>query len=291
MIRKFLMGFALGVAVEKWMNLSGDDLPLGQSSFFMKESLGVSDDDIPVYYYRSSGWTQKDDLYICFPGYTRNAKSFLERLIPVAEEYNLLIVCPEFSEKKYPGACWYQEGNISDLDDVGGVIQKRSQWTFRVIDKLISRVIRRTHAKGKIILFGHSAGAQLMHRYSLFGKSELADEIICANAGWFTFPDFHVPYPYGLQGLPYSEKELKRALGRKVIHLMGGDDLSREAPFRTTKEADAQGLNRMERCNNYFHYAESKAYECKCPFHWELKVIPGVKHQGVKMFTKYMEMK
>ena len=51
--------------------------------------------------------------------------------------------------------------------------------------------------------------------------------------------------------------------------------------YRTS--VDAQGMNRMERCTNYFWQCKAKAEELKVPFRWKLETVEGAAHQGVKM--------
>ena len=265
-------------------------LPVGESTYFMEEGSGLCRAPVPVYYYRPVTWMEEDPVFIAFPGYTRKAERFEKGLEELAVKYNMLIACPEFSSKKYPGARWYQEGNISDKEGEGCHIQPRREWTFDAIDHVAAAVRRRTHARGKVILFSHSAGGQLMHRYSLFSSHPSADAIVCANAGWFTMPDWTVSYPYGIKDMNVSDGDLARAFARPVIMLMGGNDVSREKPFRDTPEADAQGRNRMERCTNYFHFCEKQALSLHVPFRWQLKVVEGAAHEGVKMAEGAMKL-
>ena len=265
-------------------------LPVGESRYVLTEKKGATRDGIPVYYFRPPTWREEDPVFIAFPGYTRNAKGFAKRLEDLAVKYNVLIACPEFSAKKYPGACCYQEGNMTDCDDVTGTIQPRKAWNFDTIDRLTEAIRRRCHAKGKVLLFGHSAGGQLMHRYSLFSERAVADAILCANAGWFTMPDRQIPFPYGIQNLDCSDRELRRAFSRPVIMLMGSLDVSREKPFRDTAEADAQGQTRMERCQNYFRACEAKAQELHAPFRWQMHVVEGAAHEGGKMAEGAMRL-
>lgn len=265
-------------------------LPVGESLYFLSEKKGATKEGIPVYYFRPPTWAEEDPVFIAFPGYTRNAKGFAKRLESLAVKYNMVIACPEFSTKKYPGACCYQEGNMTDKDDMTGTIQPRKKWNFDTIDRLVEAIRARAHAKGKVLLFGHSAGGQLMHRYSLFSEGATADAILCANAGWFTMPDRHIPFPYGIQNLDSNDRELIRAFSRPVILLMGSLDVSREKPFRDTKEADAQGRTRMERCQNYFHACEAKAKELHAPFCWQIHVVDGAAHEGGKMAEGAMKL-
>ncbi|WP_296955537.1 alpha/beta hydrolase [uncultured Dialister sp.] len=265
-------------------------LTVGESRYFMDEPTGVNKDPVEVYYYRPPTWSEGDPVFIAFPGYTRTGDKFRTRLEPLAVKYNMLIASPKFSAEKYPGARWYQEGNISDAEGEEGHIQPRDEWTFSAIDRVIGSVRRRTRCKGKVYLFGHSAGGQFMHRYSLFGDNPRVDAIICANSGWFTMPDEKIAYPYGMKDLPVSRGDFIRAFSRPVYMLMGGNDISRKKPFRDTPEADAQGMNRMERCNNYFKACEEKAKELNIPFRWQKSIVPGAAHEGVKMAEGAMKL-
>lgn len=170
-VTKALAALALGaVTAYLFPRRKDSSLPVGESSYFLEDRSGTCGEPIPVYYYKPATWTEDQPVFIAFPGYTRKAERFEKHLEELAVRYNMLIACPEFSTKKYPGARWYQEGNISDAEGEKGTIQPRQQWTFDAIDHVTGAVRRRTHAKGKVILFGHSAGGQLMHRYSLFAS-------------------------------------------------------------------------------------------------------------------------
>ena len=192
----------------------------------------------------------------------------------------MLIVCLELTERKYPGAEWYQEGGIMDAD---GHIREKEERTFSAADRIVAEVKNRTQAAGEIILFGHSAGGQFVHRWALLGGKKNVDVIAVANSGWFTMPDRDIDYPYGIKNVGITDEELGEAFAEPVILFMGEKDVERKPPFRDTPEADAQGMNRMERCTKYFHQCRAKAEELQVPFLWKLETVEGVAHQGVKM--------
>ena len=280
---------ATGLLAFHFLKRKEDILPAGESSQLQEDRSGVNRDPIPIFYYRPVTWTEDEPVFIAFPGYTRRAESYEKHLEELAVKYNMLIASPEFSMKKFPDDRWYQEGNMIDKEE-NGTIQPRKEWTFSAVNHVISAVRKKSRAKGKVILFGHSAGGQLMHRFSLFAEENGADEIVCANSGWFTMPDEEIPFPYGTKDLPLTDRDYERAFARPVTMLMGGKDISRKKPFRDTKESDAQGLNRMERCNNYFHACEAKAHALSVPFLWKLGVVEGSAHEGVKMAEGAMKL-
>ena len=255
-------------------------IPAGESMSCIRERTGVNQDALWLYYYRPGRWTEKDAVFIAFHGFGRAGAEYCKALRKLAEERNMLIVCPELTERKYPGAEWYQEGGIMDTD---GHVREKEKRTFSVVDWIVEEVKSRTQATGKVILFGHSAGGQFVHRWTLLGGKKVVDVIAVANSGWFTMPDRDIDYPYGIKNVGVTDKELAEAFAKPVILFMGGNDVERKPPFRDTPEADAQGMNRMERCTNYFHQCRAKAEELRVPFRWKLETVEGVAHQGVKM--------
>ena len=64
------------------------------------------------------------------------------------------------------------------------------------------------------LLYGHSAGAQFVHRYLYFVPEARVAKVVAANAGWWTLPDLAVGFPYGLRGSVVHEAGLKAMLQR-----------------------------------------------------------------------------
>ena len=268
---------------KKSKKVGAQPVPVGESISYMPEQEGATHDPLRLFYYRPLHWREDRPVFIAFHGFGRKADRFCEALRSLAEEKNALVVCPEFSEKKFPGCCRYQEGNMTDKDGVGGAILPKEEWTFSVADRMIEEVRNRTQTKGKLILFGHSAGGQFLHRRSLFGGEEQADVAAIANAGWFTMPDREFPFPYGIQNVDISDEELARAFAKPVILFTGSEDVERNPPFRDTPEADAQGMNRRERNIRYFNACKKKADALGVPFRWKLETVEGVGHDGAEM--------
>lgn len=99
-------------------------VPAGESMSCIRERTGVNEDALCLYYYRPGRWTEKDAVFIAFHGFGRDGAEYCKALRKLAEERNMLIVCPELTERKYPGAEWYQEGGIMDAD--GHIREKKS---------------------------------------------------------------------------------------------------------------------------------------------------------------------
>ncbi|WP_094604407.1 hypothetical protein SPSIL_053700 [Sporomusa silvacetica DSM 10669] len=160
-------------------------LEVGAGMFTMQEATGANANDLNVFYYCPAGWTPDKPVVLVQHGFQRNAQEYRDGWIKFAEQYDLLVICPEFSEGKYPGVRYYNTGNISDRDDEPGRLQPKDKWVFPVIQHVIREVKLRFGAIGNFTLFGHSAGAQFVHRYMFFSDEAQVSQIIVANAGWY----------------------------------------------------------------------------------------------------------
>ena len=259
-------------------------LGIGSGVFEIQETTGTDASPLRSYYHRPAGWADGDPIVIVFHGLNRNAKEYCDGWAAYADAHNYLIICPEFTQAKYPGVRYYNLGNVTDSEDMGGTIQPQDQWIFPVIDHVIQETKLAANAKkSKVILFAHSAGAQLIHRYILFGGDTNANLIIASNAGWYTMTDFDTEYPYGLQNVPVQENTLKKAFAKPVLILLGEQDVQRTKVLRKTIEADLQGQNRLERGKYFYESAKLEAEILHTPFNWKLSIVPNVGHDGVKM--------
>lgn len=262
-----------------------EPLNVGSGIFAMPETTGANSNNLRVFYYRPANWTPDKPIVIVQHGLQRNAEEYRDGWKKYAEQYNLLVVCPEFSKDKYPGVRYYNTGNISDTDDNTGQLQPKSEWIFPVINHVFNEIQMRSGATSNTFtLFGHSAGAQFVHRYVLFAGKTQAERIIFANAGWYTMTDANVDFPYGIKNMSMSKDDLAEAFAKPVTILLGEKDNDpNNKVLRHTLEADTQGLNRFERGNRFYYEAKEKAAELGVPFNWQLITVPGVGHSDIGM--------
>lgn len=259
-------------------------LDVGAGMFTMPEKSGVNNKDLRVFYYRPSGWTPDKPIVIVQHGVQRNAEAYRDSWKQDADKYNLLVICPEFSEEKYPGVRYYNIANVVGSDE-NGKLQPRNQWIFPVSDRVFDQVrVRSGATSDTFILFGHSAGAQMVHRYIFFDKETKAGIIIAANAGWYTMPDRNIAFPYGIEDMPLTDEDLAGAFAKQVIILLGEKDNNpNHKVLRHTQQADNQGMNRLERGRYFYNAAKAKAEELGVPFKWQLITVPRVGHNDAGM--------
>jgi len=276
----FILGFFMCSVTVGCANApSINPLSSGAGMFTMPEDTGVNHEDLRVFYYRPAGWTPDKETVIVLHGVQRNAEEYRDEWKKYADDYNLLVICPDFSENKYPGVGYYNVGNMMNDDHESGTLQPREKWIFSVIDRVFNEVhVRSGATTDTFTLFGHSAGAQFVHRYLLFSPESKAKRIISANAGWYTMPDQGVPFPYGLKNVPMTNENFAQAYARAVIILLGENDTKTGGVLRQTSLAERQGINRFERGNNFFTMSKDMAKALRVPFNWELITVPGVGH-------------
>lgn len=259
-------------------------MEVGSGLFTLPEASCVDAEPIRVFHHRPAGWKVDGPILIVLHGVNRDADRYLAEWRDLAEAANVLVICPEFTMARYPGARWYNLGNVVERER-GGVLRHPDAWTFGVVDRVFVDVRRRTGAlRESFALFGHSAGAQFVHRYALLAKGSAASPIIVANAGWYTMPNADIAFPYGLGGLALGDEALSAALKRPVTILLGDQDIDPAHPsLRRNPEADVQGLHRFERGHAFFAQAGREAARLKSEFRWRLRVAPEVAHENAGM--------
>jgi pimeloyl-ACP methyl ester carboxylesterase len=123
------------------------------------------------------------------------------------------------------------------------------------LDAILDEVGAQTGAStDKIYLFGCSGGAQFTHRYTMAHPQRVARAVV-ASAGWFTFPDSGIAYPYGIgqrgspsRGLRFDPEEFLRV----PIAVFVGDRDSTSASMRHNEMVDAkQGMTRFDRARTW----------------------------------------
>ena len=92
------------------------------------------------------------------------------------------------------------------------------------------------------------------------------------------------PFPYSLVGSPVGEAELRAALARRVVLLIGekDDDPDDENLFNS-EAAKREGASRLDRGENFFKMATTVASDLGVKLAWELVEVPDVAHNGETM--------
>jgi poly(3-hydroxybutyrate) depolymerase len=237
---------------------------------------------VPVYVYEPAKLRRDAPVLFVLHGMYRNAEDYLEAWIPEADRHRVLLVAPEFSGSRYRSSRVYQAGNVLDAR---GRPNERRRWVFAEIERIFDRVRETTGNRSRrYLLYGHSAGAQFVHRMAMLMPEARFAKAVAANAGSYTMADFELGYPFGLRGVPVDPKQLRAALGRPLVVLLGErDDDPKDPHLPDTAAARRQGAHRLARGRAFFRRAERVARELGADFAWRLETVPGVGHDHRRM--------
>lgn len=242
---------------------------------------GWAGPDLPVYYHRPAGLAPDAPIMIVMHGNGRDAERYRNEWAPVAERGRFTVIVPHFARSDFPTTRSYNVGNLRTAD--GEPIPERL-WSFSAIEPLFEEVRQAIGSTRKTYyLFGHSAGSQFVHRFLYWKPQARVETAFPANAGWYTMPDYTIAYPYGLKGSGLPERNLARSLSRKVVILLGGQDIKRDPDLRTTPEAMQQGPHRLARGGHFYYAAQRAARRLRVPFRWDKALVEGAGHENGKM--------
>jgi hypothetical protein len=257
--------------------IDSSGIPVGSGNYVFTDMRGNADRPIRVYTYRPATWNASGPVLIVMHGADRSALPSRDVWAPYGDLFSCLIVAPEFSLKYYPDDSWYAGGHLFD-----GQMnwQPKQNWTYMAIEHLFDDIRNRTGARQETyLLFGHSAGAQFVHRMVTFLPEARFSRAVAANAGVYAMPTYSVEYGFGLRGSPLREVDLPKVFARKLIIMSGTDDTNpKDSGLANFAEAEAQGSTRFERAKNYYATARREAESRGVPLNWEYHVVPGIGH-------------
>jgi poly(3-hydroxybutyrate) depolymerase len=238
--------------------------------------------DLPVWYQLPDTVSADTPVVFVMHGVNRDADRYRDEWAALARKHGFIVVVPQFSREDFPGSRGYNTGYFSEKD---GTPRPRALWSFAAIEPLFDDVRRRFGTSDtRYDIYGHSAGAQFVHRYVLFMPEARIGRAIAANAGWYTMPDRMIAFPYGLGETPVDAAGLKQSLGQPLTVLLGTADTDREdKDLRKTPEADAQGPHRYARGQAFYAAGQKAATDAGAAFGWRLERVPGIGHSNAGM--------
>lgn len=279
------------VVIASWL-ISGPasaELAPGTGSFVYVDTANHPDKPVTVWYHRPEGTDSNVPVVFVMHGVKRNGATYRDNWIALADANKFLVVVPEFSKKAFPGSWRYNMGNVFRA---AGGRKPADEWAFTFIENIFE-ALRREHelTAQKYDIFGHSAGAQFVHRMVLFMPGARIRTAIAANAGWYTMVDPNVAMPYGLAETETGAAQIRDALGTRLIVLLGeADNNPNHRYLRRSSEAMAQGAHRFERGQKFFATARQRAESTGARFAWQLETVPGVGHSNRKMAPAAAEL-
>ncbi|MEM8922459.1 MAG: hypothetical protein AAGD35_03085 [Actinomycetota bacterium] len=218
-------------------------------------------------------------MLIVMPGLKRNADQYRDAWAETAAERGLLLVVPELPAERFPQPA-YNLGGLLDADGRPSPVERR---TFALIDALFAHLGGRSAERDGFHLYGHSAGAQFVHRYLLFSRTDDVLGAVSANAGWYTLPDPDLAYPFGLADAPVHN-DPKDIVELPLTVLLGAEDRNPAANhLAATDGALAQGPHRFARGQAFMAAGRRLADRLEVPLRWRLGVVDGIGHSNKGM--------
>lgn len=270
-----LLGLPLAAAAQTQLAL-----PVGKGSFAYVDTASGTAKALTIWYYKPAVLKATSRVLFVMHGANRNGDVYRDHWQRYAEKYNFLLVVPEFSKQDFSEAD-YQFGNVRDPD--------RSRWNFFIIERIFDQVrANESLSASHYDLYGHSAGAQFVHRFMLFMPAPRVATAIAANAGTYTlprYPDAQQPgFPWSLDTALVDTAGLKADFSRRLIVMLGEQDTDPQHPqLSKKKEAMAQGRFRYERGQYFYRIAQEQASVLQTPLAWQLIGVPGVAHSDSGM--------
>lgn len=201
----------------------------------------------------------------------------------LAEGRNIVVLSPMFREKHFPSASAFQCGNTYNKAKHEN---PRSLWTYTCVDGAFALARNKLRLQAsQYYMYGHSAGAQFVHRFMYWCPNSPVAAAAAANAGWYTLPDAKVKWPYGVRGTPaHTKGRLQRYLSARLMVLLGdADNDVNDKHLRRNERVKSQGPHRLARGLNFVEACKALAegLGVECGVHGV--VVPGVAHDGKRM--------
>ncbi|OIQ85182.1 hypothetical protein GALL_329740 [mine drainage metagenome] len=207
-------------------------------------------------------------LLVAVHGVRRNAAEQWDAFAEQARQAPCHLLVPCFDEKSYPD---YQRlgrperGQRADLHLIALVARLADQHGFDPAD---------------LRLFGHSGGAQFVHRF-VMAHPELVHRYALSAAGWYTFPDDTLDYPLGTHHLParfprFDPQRYLRVPGRVFV----GEREHAQSPLLRRGDAvdTAQGCDRRDRARRWVGAMREAARTHAMPPVLDLVELPDAAH-------------
>jgi hypothetical protein len=273
--------------VEKKIEIKSTDslLLYGTSDFTFNNYTPLNNKPVKVYFHIPPYSNKNTPILFVFHGDERDALTCRNALIGSSNELNFIIIAPEFSEQYFSGGDSYNLGNIFvDGDNPSTLtLNAENTWTFSIIEPIFD------YFKGKAgslasnyDIFGHSAGAQFVHRYLQFKPTAKINKAVISAAGWYTMFDKTVDFPYGIKKSPVEQYDFRGTFSKKIFVIVGGNDNNpNAASLRRNEIVDKQGLNRLDRAQYFYTQIRNTALITNATFNWTYSVLPKVGHDFV----------
>lgn len=237
---------------------------------------------IKVYAYKPKHCPADGKILLVFSGFERNAREYMRRAKLIAQQACLTVYAPDLDRERFPR--WrYQRGGL-----IGAADQKTDNCMGLFLSEFISWARNREgRPSAPYILFGHSAGAQMLSRVSAYCPVAGPSRIVVANPSAYVAASLAEDVPYGFRDFSNStdrQQRLKDYLAQPITIYLGSEDVG-NVRLDNSSGARRQGRNRFERGRFVYQAARLAARRRGWPFNWQLVVADGAGHSSQQMLS------
>ena len=264
--------------------------PNTTGSFIFTPQAPLNRPPVEIFYHIPDGDITTMPILMSLHGASRNGESYRDYWIQMANEHGFIVIAPEFSAANYPElGDNYNMSNIFDDGDNPSLetFNDKSEWTFSTLDPLFDYVkVAASNIRETYNAWGHSGGAQFLHRFVTYLPNSKLDIAVCSNAGWYTVAENGVSFPYGIDNGQLPTTDLITAYSKKLIVHLGKNDTNSDSStgIRRNDVVDAQqGIHRFERGQYFFNTSQATAQNMEVTFNWEKHEVAGIGHEAQLM--------
>ena len=236
--------------------------------------------DIDIFYSSPKSINANTKLLFLVHGGSRAAEKYINDWISFSKDRNVVLVAPEFSKKYYPEYAFLMmsKENGKSLNDESLYINNSLGLLFDFFKAKLKL------STSNYRLYGHSGGSQFVHRYLLLSNDTRIEKAAMANAGFYTFLDDEITYPFGTKKMKISDERIKWFYRLKGgIFLGSADNDSNHESLPRMRKARKQGKNRLERGKNFFEDLVKYGVDNNLPFRWRFQIVSNVGHSNIGM--------
>ena len=236
--------------------------------------------DIQIYYSVPPTITEKTKIIFIIHGASRKAEQSLNDWLPLVEGRDVVLIAPEFSKEFYNEYAY-----LMKTTKTGRKLKDASRDLESSLGNIFNFFVSKLKiSTKKFRLYGHSGGSQFVHRYLLLSDETRVDKVAMANAGFYTFANPAIKYPFGIKNMDVSDERLQWFLSLKGgVFLVGVDNNPKHSSLPVMRKAKKQGDHRLERGTNFFNHLVGLGVKKNMPFRWRYQVVPGVSHDNAGM--------
>lgn len=261
----------------------------GEDSVLFNEYLPLSDKPIMIHYYiPKSGNIEELPILFSMHGAERDGKIQRNAWKHLAEAHGFIVLAPQYSREHYKEND-YQFAGIYESTN-SHLIRDEAKWTFQSIEAIFDYFKNETKNRSQdYSIFGHSAGAQFVHRSLLAFPNARVKSAVAANPGSWTFPLVEgvdgYGWPYSIKETPFTSKNILESFFQKNIYVQIGteDTDPTGAGVPTDAPSIAQGAHRYERAVNFFNTCGDVSTGLSVNLNFKLAEVQGVGHSTLRM--------